>query len=193
MDPPFSSRLSLLLENAKRKGFVYYRDLGDLFPASGVTQPELDHLLLQLDRSGIEIVPDLNPVLSEESTDKIKEPASEPAGDDRPLQVYRREVAKVPLLSPQQETRLAEAIADATSNSDEPKKQLVEANLGLVVRIVLRCGRTETQMLDLIVQGNDGLISAASTFRPGNGYRFSTYAAFCVNRSLSGQGFANAL
>jgi RNA polymerase primary sigma factor len=192
MDPPFSARLSLLLEEAKRRGFVYYRDLSDLFPASGVTQPELDHLLPQLDRSGIEIVPDPNPLPSEDSADRISEPASEAAGHDHPLQVYRWEVAKVPLLSPQQETQLAEAIADVTSNSDTPKKQLVEANLRLVVSIVQRCGRTEAQILDLIVQGNAGLIDAADTFRPGNGYKFSTYAAFCVNRSLSSHGFAKA-
>ena len=192
MSPPFSARLSLLLEEAKRRGFVYYRDLGDLFPSSGVTQPELDHLLSQLDRSRIEIVPDFNPVLSEDSADGISEQAGEPAGDDHPLQVYRREVARVPLLSLQKETQLAEAVADATSGSDEPKKRLVEANLGLVVSIAQRCGRTENQMLDLIVQGNAGLIDAASTFRPGNGYRFATYATFCVNRSLSGHGFANA-
>ena len=49
----------------------------------------------------------------------------------------------MPRLSPQQETQLAEAIADATSDSDKPKKRLVEAHLGLVVSIVQRCGRTE--------------------------------------------------
>jgi DNA-directed RNA polymerase sigma subunit (sigma70/sigma32) len=191
MDPAISARLNLLLEGAKRRGVVYYGYLSEFFPASGMTSPALDHLLSQLDRSGLEIVPDPTPVLSEESAHRFSEPASEPAGDDHPLQVYCRAVAKVPLLSLQQEIQLAEAIAGATSDSDEAKKQLVEANLGLVVSIVQRCGTTETQMLDLIVQGNAGLINAASTFRPGNGYKFSTYAAFCVNRLLSGHGFAN--
>jgi hypothetical protein len=80
MDPPFSTCLSPLLEDSKRRGFVYYRDLGGRFPASGLTKPELDHLLSELDRSGIEIVPDPNLVLSEEGADRISGPVREPAG-----------------------------------------------------------------------------------------------------------------
>jgi DNA-directed RNA polymerase sigma subunit (sigma70/sigma32) len=192
MDSSFSARMSLLLEDAKCRGFVGYGDLSNLFPASGVTQPELDHLLSQLDRSGIEIVPGSNKVPPEDSAIGISAPASEAIGDDHPLQVYRREVAKVPPLSPQRETQLANAIAAAKNDSAEEKKQLVEANLGLVVSIVQRSGRSETQMLDLIVTGNAGLINAASTFRPGNSYKFSTYAAFCVSHCLSDNDFPNA-
>jgi DNA-directed RNA polymerase sigma subunit (sigma70/sigma32) len=192
MDSSFSARMSLLLEDAKFIGFVDYGDLGHLFPASGVTQPELDHLLSQLDRSGIEIVPRFNKVPPEDSAIRISAPASEAIGDDHPLQVYRREVAKVPPLSPQREAHLAKAIAAAKNDSAEEKKQLVEANLGLVVSISQRSGRSETQMLDLIVKGNAGLINAAGTFRPGNGYKFSTYAAFCVSHCLSDHDFPNA-
>jgi RNA polymerase primary sigma factor len=90
----------------------------------------------------------------------------------------------VPQLSLQQEVQLAETIESAGEEAPVAQRQLVEANLGLVVTIVQECGATGIRALDQIERGNVGLIKAARSFRAGKGYKFSTLATFWVNRSL---------
>lgn len=112
-------------------------------------------------------------------------PDADPMLDGDPLQVYVYPAAQVPPLMSEREAQLAEAIAANTSDSTAAMKELGEANLMLVID-VLQGFRVLPghHVLDLIVQGNTGLIQATKTFRPGRGYRFSIYASFFIHRAL---------
>ena len=160
MTPDFSG----LIDDAKRRGFVHYRQLAAL------RSDDLDEVLHQLDRFAVEIVADPSPTSHSDS--------DEPA--DEPLQVYLREVAKVPRLTPEDELQLMAA------GGGQPQRQLVEANLFRVVAIARHYRRPGFHLLDLIQQGNEGLLQAAGTFQPAHGYNFPIYAAFCIHRSLHG-------
>ena len=119
---------------------------------------ELDQVLAKLERDQTEIRPD--PVI-------LPEPdTGEP---DDVVQIYLRKVAAVPPLSPGQEAT---------------PRQLVEANLSLVITIARGYQIRGWHLLDLCQEGNHGLIYAAQTFHPGRGYKFSTYAAFWAHRAL---------
>jgi RNA polymerase primary sigma factor len=102
-------------------------------------------------------------------------------GDDA-FRQYMREVARYALLSGEQERELARRIATGDRAAFE---QLVHANLRLVVSIAKRYPTTNLELLDLIQEGNIGLIQAARRFDPERGFRFSTYATFWIKRAIS--------
>lgn len=186
MDEETTTRLKLLLAEAEEKGFVYYKELGGSFPDASTGGPELDEVLSRLEGAGIAIVADPKIAPGKEPGEAIfSDPLEGSAFTDDPLQVYLREVAKVPLLTLEQETQLAESIAENGTDADRAKRQLVEANLWLVVSIAQQYGAAGIHILDLIQQGNAGLMQAASTFVPRRGYKFLTYATFWAHRSLN--------
>jgi DNA-directed RNA polymerase sigma subunit (sigma70/sigma32) len=187
MDEERTTRLKLLLEDVKRRGFVYYKELGDFFPDTYMGGPELDEVLSQLERAGIAILADPKMVLDKEPAQVI---FSDRLDDleivDDPLQVYLREVSKVSRLTSEHEIQLAESIANKGTDADRAETQLVEANLWLVVTIAQQYRVPGIHILDLLQQGNAGLMQAAGTFDPVRGYKFSTYTTFWVHRSLNG-------
>ena len=186
MDAETAVRLKLLLADAEEKGLVHYKELGGFFPNTYIGGPELDDVLSRLESAGIAIVADPKIALDKEPGEAISSDRLDgPAMIDDPLEVYLREVAKVPLLTPEDETRLAESIANNETDADRAKRQLVEANLWLVVTIAQQYRVSGIQILELIQQGNAGLMQAAGTFVPRRGYKFSTYATFWAHRSLS--------
>jgi Sigma-70 factor, region 1.1/Sigma-70 factor, region 1.2 len=136
MDEERTTRLKLLLEDVKRRGFVYYKELGDFFPDTYMGGPELDEVLSQLERAGIAILADPKMVPDKEPAQVI---FSDRLDDleivDDPLQVYLREVSKVSRLTSEHEIQLAESIANKGTDADRAETQLVEANLWLVVTI----------------------------------------------------------
>jgi len=186
MDAETTTRLKLLLAEAEEKGFVYYKELGGFFPDTTAGGPELDEVLSRLESAGIAVVADPKIALDKEPPEAI---SSDRLDDsvmiDDPLQVYLREVAKVPRLTPEDETRLAESIANNETGGDRAKRQLVEANLWLVMSIAQQYRVSGIQILELIQQGNAGLMQAAGTFVPRRGHKFSIYATFWAHRSLS--------
>ncbi len=94
--------------------------------------------------------------------------------DNHPLEVYLREVARVPLLSSDREAMLLQAVAINRNGAETAKRELVEANLALVVSIAKDYSPSGSNALDLIENGNHGLIRAVDSFRLGRGYRLST-------------------
>lgn len=185
MDEETTARLKLLLAEAEEKGFVNYKELGGFFPDASTGGPELDEVLSRLESAGIAIVADPKITPSKEpAAAVIPDRLEGSAFTDDPVQVYLREVARVPLLTPEQETQLAESIAENGTGADRAKTQLVEANLWLGVAIAQQYGAAGIHILDLIQQGNAGLMQAAGTFVPRRGYKFSTYATFWAHRSL---------
>jgi len=98
------------------------------------------------------------------------------------LGLYLRDIAKVPLLTPEQEQELARRVQ---AGDAEAKRQLTEANLRLVVRVARRYLNRGLSLLDLIEEGNLGLLHAVTKFQPGRGTRFSTYAVWWIRQSLA--------
>ncbi len=98
------------------------------------------------------------------------------------LGLYLRDIAKVPLLTPEQEQELARRVQ---SGDAEAERQLTEANLRLVVRVARRYLNRGLSLLDLIEEGNLGLLHAVTKFRPGRGTRFSTYAVWWIRQAMA--------
>ncbi len=174
-----------LIEKGKKKGVMSYKDINDAFFEVEITPEQLEKIYDLMEKSGIEIVEDLDKELEEiEISREDLEDLSIPEGvniDDH-VKMYLKEIGKVDLLSPQQETELAEKM----SKGDEAaKKKLAEANLRLVVSIAKRYVGRGMMFLDLIQEGNLGLIKAVDKFDYTKGYKFSTYATWGISQAIT--------
>ena len=98
-----------------------------------------------------------------------------------PLAEYLREIAGYPLLTEEQERRLAEA---GRAGDLDARDQLIRANLRLVVSVARRYSDRGMSLLDLIQEGNVGLMKAAESFDPSKGFKFSTYATWSIRKSI---------
>ena len=101
---------------------------------------------------------------------------------DDPVRLYLKEIGKIPLLSAQQEEEISKRMAD---NDPEARKKLVESNLRLVVSIAKKYGGRGMLFLDLIQEGNLGLIKAVEKFDYKKGYKFSTYATWWIRQAIT--------
>lgn len=114
-------------------------------------------------------------LLDEDPSDSVS------SEQEDPVRAYLKEIGKIPLLTPEEEAKLAEK---AKSGDEEAKKQLAEANLRLVVSIAKRYGNRGMHLLDLIQEGNIGLMKAIEKFDYAKGYKFSTYASWWIRQAL---------
>ena len=104
---------------------------------------------------------------------------------DDPVKVYLKEIGRVPLLSPEEEIDLAVKIQSGGPDGDKAKQRLSEANLRLVVSIAKRYVGRGMQFLDLIQEGNLGLIKAVEKFDHTKGFKFSTYATWWIRQAIT--------
>jgi len=104
--------------------------------------------------------------------------------DNEPLRIYAELVSQVAALTPEREAQLAETIQEGRPEADAATKELVEANLGLVIEVAKSYPGAGLHTLDLIQHGNAGLIEAAGVFAPAQGSRFAMFATAFVHRSL---------
>ncbi len=111
----------------------------------------------------------------------LGEASDESAGGPAVLSVYLREISRIPLLRPEEERSLALRVQ---SGDQEAERRLVEANLRLVVKLAKRYMHRGLPLLDLIEEGNMGLLRAARKFRPDKGARFSTYATWWIRQAV---------
>lgn len=118
----------------------------------------------------------------EKGTDGRMEPTAEGTEPDDAVRAYLKEIGKIPLLGPEEEARLAQKMA---AGDEEAKRRLTEANLRLVVSIAKHYTGRGMAFLDLIQEGNLGLIKAADRFDHSKGYRFSTYATWWIRQAVS--------
>ena len=154
---------------------------------------EIEKYYSEIESHGIEIVDSLSDELFDSlgidmdtSSSSAKSDAElfDSAGKvmDDPVKVYLKDIGKIPLLKPEEEIGLAIRIAD---NDEEAKKRLVEANLRLVVSIAKRYVGRGMQFLDLIQEGNLGLIKAVEKFDHTKGFKFSTYATWWIRQAIT--------
>ena len=152
----------------------------------------MEKLYEELESNGIEIVDD-TPVdvssalpSSEEGADDYEDGlTADGITIDDPVKVYLKEIGRVPLLSPEEETELALKIQAGGPDGEKAKQRLSEANLRLVVSIAKRYVGRGMQFLDLIQEGNLGLIKAVEKFDHTKGFKFSTYATWWIRQAIT--------
>ena len=174
-----------LLEKGKKKGVLTFKVIADAFAEVEVTQEEVELLYDRIEKEGIELVEDMEKELEEIEISKEElHDLSVPEGvniDDH-VKMYLKEIGKVDLLTPEEETDLARRMAQGDETA---KQRLAEANLRLVVSIAKRYVGRGMLFLDLIQEGNLGLIKAVDKFDYAKGYKFSTYATWWIRQAIT--------
>ena len=173
------AQLKLLVDAGKKRGYVLYDEINWLLPGNYEGGRELDDLLAQLNDAGIAILEDLAADDARETDDELTDPVT-----DDPVKVYLNEVGKVPQLVPEAEIELAKRIEHGGRQAETAKRDLVEANLRLVVSVARQYSDRGIHVLDLIQEGNLGLLKAVERFDYKRGYRFSTYATWWVRQAI---------
>ncbi|MBC5580302.1 RNA polymerase sigma factor RpoD [Anaerofilum sp. BX8] len=177
-----------LIETGKKNGKLTTKEISDAMEEIGFDVDQVDKLYETLDAHNIEVVDEPDPEieefkLTEENTDEFEGAlAAEGVAIDDPVKVYLKEIGRVPLLTPEEEIELAERILQG---DERAKQRLAEANLRLVVSIAKRYVGRGMQFLDLIQEGNLGLIKAVEKFDHTKGFKFSTYATWWIRQAIT--------
>ena len=196
----FSEKLVGLLELAKKKKNVLeYQEISDYFKDQPLDEEQMDKIFDFLEASGVDVLRitensaddlmldddmDIDGLDDEEEVelDKIDLSVPEGVSIEDPVRMYLKEIGKVPLLSAEEEIELAKKMEQGDENA---KKRLAEANLRLVVSIAKRYVGRGMLFLDLIQEGNLGLIKAVEKFDYRKGYKFSTYATWWIRQAIT--------
>lgn len=190
-----------LIDRAKGKGSISYQEISDQLENIDMDKNQMDDLYDTLISMGIEIVSETDPddfeiialeqeeeteteIIVDEGELEIDLEATLPKGIavDDPVRMYLKEIGKVSLLTADEEIELAKLMENG---DDEAKKRLCEANLRLVVSIAKRYVGRGMLFLDLIQEGNLGLIKAVDKFDWRKGYKFSTYATWWIRQAIT--------
>lgn len=184
--------VSALLEKGKAAGKLTTQEIDAVILEMDFDMDELDKLYETIEQQNIEIVDDMNDSMLEDldfdsELPKGQEAAAAQADNrnaamDDPVKVYLKEIGRVPLLTPEEEIELAIRIGN---NDQQAKQRLAEANLRLVVSIAKRYVGRGMQFLDLIQEGNLGLIKAVDKFDYTKGFKFSTYATWWIRQAIT--------
>ena len=178
--------LADLMELGKKNGKLTSKDIGSFLENMDFDVDQVDKFYESIEAAGIDVI-DLGEeeeeVLTESNVEKFeKSLASEGVSIDDPVKVYLKEIGAFPLLSLDEEIELAERIQKGDSRA---KKRLAEANLRLVVSIAKRYVGRGMLFLDLIQEGNLGLIKAVEKFDHTKGFKFSTYATWWIRQAIT--------
>lgn len=185
-----AARLKELIARGRRKGMVSYKEIMNAFEQIDLSPEEIEEIYETLTGSGLEINTDADEedvepedIKDEEEEDPELE-LSIPEGItlDDPVRMYLKEIGRVPLLTPEEELELAKR---ANEGDESAKRRLAEANLRLVVSIAKRYVGRGMLFLDLIQEGNLGLIKAVEKFDYGKGFKFSTYATWWIRQAIT--------
>ncbi len=181
-----------LVERGKTKGSISYKEIIETLQPYELSVEALDNFYDKLAQHGIEITDDSSAGAAgadqDEDTEVKKPTASEllaaPEGVtvNDPVRMYLKEIGKIPLLTSEEEVELAKAIEQ---NSEDARRRLAEANLRLVVSIAKKYVGRGMLFLDLIQEGNLGLIKAVEKFDYRKGYKFSTYATWWIRQAIT--------
>ena len=174
-----------LIEKGKQKGMLTEKEIENVLSELDVDAEQIEKIHDNFEALGIDIVGDIDQEIQKiEVPEEDIEDLSVPEGinvDDH-VRMYLKEIGKVPLLSPAEELEYAKRMADG---DEVAKKKLTEANLRLVVSIAKRYVGRGMLFLDLIQEGNLGLIKAVEKFDYTKGYKFSTYATWWIRQAIT--------
>ena len=179
-----------LIELGKSKGKLTTKEITDALEELDFDVEKVDKLYDTLEGLNIEIIEDLEPDIDLDlstipvsvASEEEEAPPADGVNIDDPVKVYLKEIGRVPLLSSEEEVELAQRMAQG---DDYAKKRLSEANLRLVVSIAKRYVGRGMQFLDLIQEGNLGLIKAVEKFDHTKGFKFSTYATWWIRQAIT--------
>ena len=195
----FTKILTKLVEDAKtKKNVLTYKQVNDAFASMPINEEKMDLILEYLEKNNIDVLQDDNVddttdllldtddevILSEEDEVEIIDDADvlEGVSTEDPVRMYLKEIGNVPLLSTEEEVALAQRVE---AGDESAKKQLIEANLRLVVSIAKRYVGRGMLFLDLIQEGNMGLMKAVDKFDYSKGFKFSTYATWWIRQAIT--------
>ena len=199
LTPEQRKKIDALMEQGKAAGKLSSKVLIDTLDAMGADDELSDRIYEQLESAGIEIdISDVMDVIGKPleltpTEEELQNTADEVVVEDPnalaetfklddPMRMYLKEIGKIPLLSQEKELELAKRMADG---DEEARHQMAEANLRLVVSIAKRYVGRGMQLLDLIQEGNMGLIKAVEKFDYTKGYKFSTYATWWIRQAIT--------
>lgn len=169
-----------LIEKGKKNGTLTYKEIMDELDEIDLSPEQIEKIYEVLESMGIEVIGDVHEAEVDEKHLDLSIP--EGISIDDPVRMYLKEIGKVPLLLPEQEIDLAQRIE---AGEQAAKKKLAEANLRLVVSIAKRYVGRGMLFLDLIQEGNLGLIKAVEKFDYRKGYKFSTYATWWIRQAIT--------
>ncbi|HHX92855.1 MAG TPA: RNA polymerase sigma factor RpoD [Clostridiales bacterium] len=193
------ARLTEFIESTKKSGSVTFREVEDTLTAMEFAPAQKDQVYDYLELQGVEVVTEANPedfeivtidsgdeadleeMVAEASEDDVESVPKGVAVDD-PVRMYLKEIGKVALLTAEEEMELAQRMEQG---DEEAKQRLCEANLRLVVSIAKRYVGRGMLFLDLIQEGNLGLIKAVDKFDWRKGFKFSTYATWWIRQAIT--------
>ena len=196
----FGSQMNCLLERAKKqKNVVELQEIKEVFQKGSLTPAQLEGIVSYLEERKIDVLTmseidsdeieqsDVFPEEVEKEYEAKREDESEILHSERgsaedPVRMYLKEIGRIPLLSSEEEIELAKRME---MGDEEAKKKLSEANLRHTVSIAKRYSGRGMQFLDLIQEGNLGLIKAVEKFDYRKGYKFSTYATWWIRQSIT--------
>ncbi|GAB7386335.1 RNA polymerase sigma factor RpoD [Bacillaceae bacterium] len=182
-----------LVELGKKRGVLTYNEIMDRLSTFEQDSDQIDEFFDYLTEQGIEVVNDLEDDDLVLESDELADDEDYKFDDDDlsvppgvkindPVRMYLKEIGRVPLLSAEEEIELAKRIEQG---DEEAKRRLAEANLRLVVSIAKRYVGRGMLFLDLIQEGNMGLIKAVEKFDYRKGYKFSTYATWWIRQAIT--------
>ena len=181
--------INSLMRSGKKKGNLTYDEIIDALDDFDIESDEIDSIYHNLEKSGIELLDDEKiekRILesNEDEEDVSKEDLSVPKGVsvDDPVRMYLKEIGKIPLLTGDEEVNIAKRMEQGDESA---KQELAEANLRLVVSIAKRYVGRGMSFLDLIQEGNLGLMKAVEKFDYAKGFKFSTYATWWIRQAIT--------
>lgn len=201
----FEEKLNQLLMIArKKKNVLEYAQILQFFKDDELTEEKIETLYDFMEKNSVDILAiqtkryeemkeldfveepenleELEEIEQSQEVEEVSLTESEGTAYDDPVRMYLKEIGKIPLLSSKEEIELAKRIEEG---DEEAKKRLAEANLRLVVSIAKRYVGRGMQFLDLIQEGNMGLIKAVDKFEYQKGYKFSTYATWWIRQAIT--------
>ena len=185
----FTEKLKEILEFAKKKKNVLeYSEVNDFFREIELSPEKMDDILEYLEENGIDVLkiteddPDDMSFEDIDETEEIDISVPDGISIEDPVRMYLKDIGKVPLLSAEEEIELAKKME---KGDEQAKKKLAEANLRLVVSIAKRYVGRGMLFLDLLQEGNLGLIKAVEKFDYTKGYKFSTYATWWIRQAIT--------
>jgi len=169
-----------LLDKGKKNGSLTYKEIIEAMDHIDLSPEQIEKIYEALEMMGVEVIGDGSEI--EEVPEEIDLSVPEGIAIDDPVRMYLKEIGKVPLLSSEEEIKYAQQIEEGNPKA---KKKLAEANLRLVVSIAKRYVGRGMLFLDLIQEGNLGLIKAVEKFDYRKGYKFSTYATWWIRQAIT--------
>ncbi|HEY8495948.1 MAG TPA: RNA polymerase sigma factor RpoD, partial [Limnochordales bacterium] len=193
---PELESINELVQRGKKRGALTYREIMDVLQDVELSPEQIDEVYERLASQGIDVIPDsadadafpdegddaANGIVPDTDLASLDLSVPEGIGLDDPVRMYLKEIGRVPLLSAEEEVELAKRIEQG---DEEAKRRLAEANLRLVVSIAKRYVGRGMLFLDLIQEGNLGLLKAVEKFDYRKGFKFSTYATWWIRQAIT--------